>query len=152
MSLREAFRATVARCAPLEMQHATTSQDRATGDATTAQQPPANPHEYRVSHATADATGTQQGAKGHATFRPEIDAESCAELRGPGALTAHRITAELLAAAMRRCDRHGDDEAARQAMRDDCLALPTHLQADLLNHFEARRVNPEITERKQNDR
>lgn len=62
---------------------------------------------------------------------------------------AHGTTERLLAAAMRVCDRHGDDEAARQAMRDECQALPVHLQADLLNHFEARRVNPEITERKQ---
>ena len=62
---------------------------------------------------------------------------------------AHGTTERLLAGAMRVCDRHGDDEAARQAMRDECQALPVHLQADLLNHFEARRVNPEITERKQ---
>lgn len=64
-------------------------------------------------------------------------------------IEARQIAADLVRAAMRVCDRHGDDEAARQAMRDECLALPAHLQADLLDHFEGRRPNPEITERKQ---
>ena len=36
---------------------------------------------------------------------------------------------------MRECDSHGDGEAARLEMRGDCLALPIHLQQDLLNHF-----------------
>lgn len=61
---------------------------------------------------------------------------------------AHGTTERLLAAAMLVCDRHGDDEASRQAMRDECLALPAHLQADLLDHFESRHVKPEKTERK----
>lgn len=44
-------------------------------------------------------------------------------------------TAALLAAAMRVCDQHGDSRAARDEMRTDCLALPPHLQVDLLDHF-----------------
>jgi hypothetical protein len=43
---------------------------------------------------------------------------------------------ELLAATMRACDHHGDDEAAREAMRADCLATPMQLRLDLLHHFE----------------
>ncbi len=60
--------------------------------------------------------------------------ESCAELHG--SLTASRITADLIRAAMRRCDQFGDDDAARQQMRDDCLNTPAHLQADQLAHFD----------------
>jgi hypothetical protein len=135
MSLRESLRATVARCAPIEVQRATTSPNRATGHATTAQQLPVNPHGYWVSDATAHATGTQQGVKTHATLGPEMGGESCTELHGPGALTAHRITAELLRVAMRRCDQFGDHEAKRAQMRGDCLELSPRLQADLLQHF-----------------
>lgn len=149
MSLREAFRATVARCNPLEMQHATSGPNRATGHATTAQPPSAKPHGHWPSDATDCATGAQQWAETDATLGLENGTGSCTELHKPGALTAHRIAAELIRAAMRRCDQFKDDEASRQAMRDDCLALPVHLHADLLNHFEGRRVNPEITERKQ---
>jgi hypothetical protein len=136
MSLREAFRATVARCAPLELQHATSGPNRATGHATTAQQPPANPHGITVSCATDDATTSQQGSKTHATFGGESGVESCTELRGLGALTAHRIAAQLIAAAMRRCDQFGDDEPKRARMRGDCLELSPRLQADLLQHFK----------------
>lgn len=48
---------------------------------------------------------------------------------------AHSTTAELLKAAQLACDYHHDSEAARQQMRDECLALPPRLQADLLEHF-----------------
>jgi hypothetical protein len=47
-----------------------------------------------------------------------------------------QITAQLIAAAMRRCDQFGDDEAKRAQMRSDCLETPPHLQADLLQHFK----------------
>ncbi|RYE41610.1 MAG: hypothetical protein EOP24_36155 [Hyphomicrobiales bacterium] len=50
------------------------------------------------------------------------------------------LEADLLHAAIRVCDRHGDGQAARDEMRADCLALPAHLQADLLDHFRGRRV------------
>lgn len=42
---------------------------------------------------------------------------------------------ELLAAAMRACDAHGDDEAARVAMRADVHATPPELRDDLLAYF-----------------
>ena len=48
---------------------------------------------------------------------------------------AHATTAELIQAATRACDCHRDSEAARAQMRADCLALPLHLQDDLLEHF-----------------
>ncbi|MDR6535592.1 hypothetical protein [Variovorax soli] len=49
-----------------------------------------------------------------------------------------QVTADLLAAAMRVCDRHDDGEEAREEMRRDCLALHIVLQRDLLEHFRGR--------------
>ncbi|OLP04942.1 hypothetical protein BLL52_3762 [Rhodoferax antarcticus ANT.BR] len=51
-------------------------------------------------------------------------------------LQARESTALLIAAAMRCCAHHGDSTAACEAMRQDCLATPAHLQADLLAHFQ----------------
>ncbi len=42
---------------------------------------------------------------------------------------------KLLAAAMRACDHHGDGEAARQEMVQQCLEVPAHLRAELHQHF-----------------
>lgn len=42
---------------------------------------------------------------------------------------------ELIAAAMRACDHHGDGPEARDQMGADCIATPTQKQADLLAHF-----------------
>lgn len=42
---------------------------------------------------------------------------------------------ELLAAAMRACDTHGDGEAAREQMRQDVLDTPPELRQELLAHF-----------------
>jgi hypothetical protein len=44
---------------------------------------------------------------------------------------------DLLDAAMRVCDLYGDGEVARADMRADVLATPSHLQPDLLDHFES---------------
>ena len=52
---------------------------------------------------------------------------------------AHDTTTALMVAAMKVCDRHGDGEVARHEMRDQCLALPPHLQVDLLAHFNPTR-------------
>ncbi|AEB82849.1 hypothetical protein [Alicycliphilus denitrificans] len=49
---------------------------------------------------------------------------------------AARLTEALLAATMRACDAHGDGEQAREQMRQDVLATPPHLRADLLDHFK----------------
>ncbi|MBL8339522.1 MAG: hypothetical protein JNM97_22340 [Rhodoferax sp.] len=54
---------------------------------------------------------------------------------------AHGTTERLLVAAMKVCDQHGDNDAARQDMREQCLELPPHLQADLLEHFTGKRHN-----------
>ena len=51
------------------------------------------------------------------------------------------LTADLVEAAMRVCDEHGDGQAARDEMRADCLALSPRLQADLLNHFRGKAAN-----------
>ncbi|MDZ4145694.1 MAG: hypothetical protein U1D29_14360 [Burkholderiales bacterium] len=53
-------------------------------------------------------------------------------------IEAQRLTVRLIAAAMRRCDQFNDSEAARQAMRDDCLATPPELRQDLLDHFQGK--------------
>lgn len=44
---------------------------------------------------------------------------------------------DLIEAAMKVCDVHGDAEAARAEMQCECLAIPEHLQTDLLEHFRA---------------
>lgn len=49
---------------------------------------------------------------------------------------AQATTVELLKIAMRVCDHYGDGEAARAAMRRECLDIPLHLQADLMTHFK----------------
>jgi hypothetical protein len=56
-------------------------------------------------------------------------------------IDARQLAADLLHAAMKVCDRHGDNDTARQEMRDQCLALPPHLQVDLLKHFTGKRRN-----------
>ncbi len=45
------------------------------------------------------------------------------------------LMARLIEAAMRACDHHGDNAAAREQMRSECLATPADLWADLLAHF-----------------
>ena len=48
---------------------------------------------------------------------------------------AHQTTLELIEAAMRCCDHHGDGPEARAAMVRDIQATPADLQGDLLRHF-----------------
>lgn len=48
---------------------------------------------------------------------------------------AQVTTEQLLSAAMLACDHHGDGEAARDQMRQDCLSTPVELRHDLLDHF-----------------
>ena len=43
---------------------------------------------------------------------------------------------DLIAAAMRACDHHGDSEAARQEMVKDCLDTPPELRQELQEHFQ----------------
>jgi hypothetical protein len=51
---------------------------------------------------------------------------------------AQATTTELLKAAMRVCDKHGDGKSAREAMRRECMELPTDMQRDLLEHFQCK--------------
>ena len=46
-----------------------------------------------------------------------------------------RITARLLAAAMRRCDHFNDSDKARQDMREQVLEIPPHQRQELLDYF-----------------
>ena len=139
MSLRNSLKSAVARCTPLQMQHATFEENHATGYATAMQPTTAKPHEIGVSSATGcatplqlgpatDATKANSGEKLHVAFASTCNTQ-------PGPLTTHRVTADLLKAAMKVCDKHGDGEAAREEMRQQCMELPPHLQADLLHHF-----------------
>ena len=50
---------------------------------------------------------------------------------------ASTVTARLMVAAMRVCDRYGDGAAARAEMRADIEAIPPHQRADLLDHLNA---------------
>lgn len=136
MSLREALRATVARCAPQQMQPATLPTGHAAGYATAVQQVSAAPMEAGPLSATSNATDMQQGAETDATRGPQMPLAPHTSCNWqPSALTAHRVTADLIQAAMRVCDGHGDNEVQREEMRRDCLRLPPELQADLLAHF-----------------
>ncbi len=136
--LRDA-KATVAGCTPQQMQHATFKANAATDHATTAQQIALNPHGIWVSGATDYATGVQQVNKTTATKvekgeKLQVAFASTCNTQ-PGSLTAHRVTADLLKAAMLACDHWGDSPADRELMRADCLAMPDDLKADLLAHF-----------------
>jgi len=51
-----------------------------------------------------------------------------------------QLASDLIEAAMRVCDKHGDGEFARQEMRQQCLELPPQLQLDLLQHFQGKPV------------
>lgn len=139
MTLRDSLKTAVARCTSQQMQPATSERSDATGDATKAQLRAANPHGIRDVGATRDATTMRRGAFDRATQalqgqKLQVAFASTCNTQ-PGPLTAHRVTAALLEAAMRACDRYGDGETARMQMRADCLALPIRLQQDLLDHF-----------------
>ena len=49
--------------------------------------------------------------------------------------SAELLTARLIAGAMRACNRWGDGPEARNNMREDVLATPPELRAELLQHF-----------------
>lgn len=58
-------------------------------------------------------------------------------------LESNQLTRQLLQAAMHACRHWGDNQAAREQMRQDCLNTPPHLRADLLAHFKnAHRNKP----------
>ena len=45
--------------------------------------------------------------------------------------------AELIEAAMRCCDKHGDGPDAREEMKLQCLEIPPHLRGDQLDYFNS---------------
>ncbi|MGR4870095.1 hypothetical protein ACIPRI_14675 [Variovorax sp. LARHSF232] len=49
---------------------------------------------------------------------------------------------DLMRAAMRCCDAHGDGPEGRAEMLADIQATPLHLRADLLDHFRPRPPDP----------
>jgi len=49
-----------------------------------------------------------------------------------------QLASDLIFAAMHRCDQFNDSDKARSDMRQQCLELPPHLQADLLDHFNSK--------------
>jgi hypothetical protein len=49
-----------------------------------------------------------------------------------------QLAYELIEAAMKVCDQHGDGEQARADMRQQCLELSPAMQLDLLQHFLGR--------------
>jgi hypothetical protein len=53
-----------------------------------------------------------------------------------------KTTTNLIEAAMRVCDFHGDNSSKREAMRLECLSVPAHLKADLLEHFHTAYPQP----------
>ena len=57
-------------------------------------------------------------------------------------LESARITAQLLEAAMRRCDQFNDSDKARQDMRQQCLEVPPHQRADLLDYLQRQYPKP----------
>jgi len=136
MSLREALTKAVAGCTPLEMQHATSEVIHATG-AETFVQPSANsPSKSANQTATLHATGVQPRGESSATGGKKLHvAFASACNTQPSALTAPRITAELLKYGEMVCDYYGDSPKAREDMREQCLELPIEAQADILEYF-----------------
>lgn len=137
MSLRDALKQIVARCAPLVTQRATFGPANATGDATEAQQLPAKPHGIRAASATRTATAAQPEACNTATEEKLRVAFADTRNTQPGPLTAHRVLGDLLAVADEVCDCWGDGAPAREEMRQQCLETPEHLRADLLDYLSA---------------
>lgn len=52
-----------------------------------------------------------------------------------------QLASDLIEAAMKVCDRHGDGEQARADMRQQCLELSPAMQLDLLQHFQGKPVH-----------
>jgi LmbE family N-acetylglucosaminyl deacetylase len=50
---------------------------------------------------------------------------------------ANATTTALVETAMRACDHWGDNQAARDQMRQDVENTPVHLRQDLLEHLQA---------------
>lgn len=137
MSLRQQLKRSVAGFPPLPMQHATSEASYATGSATDAQHQAANPHKCWVSGATGNATTVQQDGCMDATQGQKLHVAFATPCNTQLGLTAQRQVRELIEAALRACDHHGDNEAEREQMRQDVQNTPPHLRPDLLDHFDS---------------
>lgn len=92
--------------------------------------PPGQPEKSRaVSYAANDAEGFLER-----DALPEFGA-------GMSRCGAEHLMSELLTAAMRCCDSHGDGSDAREEMRRQCMEMPPSLRGDLLLFL--RRAYPE---------
>lgn len=56
---------------------------------------------------------------------------------------------DLFDAAKLACDHWKDNPAALQAMEQECRAVPPHLRADLIEHFQAAYPIPSLTQTKE---
>ncbi|GHC96704.1 hypothetical protein GCM10007320_50900 [Pseudorhodoferax aquiterrae] len=92
---------------------------------------------------SADAAWLTANLANPANSAPEISqrAPKLATVAGlaishdSGEEAAALLTAQVIAAAMRACDHHGDGEEARAQMRADIEATPHDQRADLLAYF-----------------
>ena len=142
MSLRNSlFQATELRVAFASTRNSQLSgAETATGCATDPQQTTATPRECWVSSATGSATPAQLAA-----FEQRNSTEEQEKLRVAFAtprntqlcsLTAHRLPAALVESINRCCDFRGDDDTNRAALIAESASCPSHLMADLIEHFE----------------
>ena len=82
-------------------------------------------------------------AKAHFSEMAQVPTDKTDE-RGVSAVSSVGVTAifencisveELIEAAMRACDHHGDGEAARQDMVQQCMEVPPEHREELRRHF-----------------
>lgn len=87
-----------------------------------------------------DKTGpTFRDEPGECTAKTDTTGVSSVSSVGVVALFENRmLAAELMDAAMLVCDLHGDDEKAREDMRQDVDNTPADQRADLLEYFRGR--------------
>lgn len=142
MSLRNSLRAaTELQVAPPKACNAQLSEPRhATTGATGTQRRPANPGQHSFSRATGDATAMQMGRTAPCNSVGSVEklqvAPPSACNKGPGALTAHRLLPDLVAAINACCDFRGDDDRNRAGLISEASNFTPHQQADLIEHFD----------------
>ena len=69
---------------------------------------------------------------------------SVAEIAAVAVATQFPTVTALLNAAMRACDYWDDGEAAKQAMREQCLSVPEHQRKELTEHFLKAYTDQEV--------
>lgn len=140
MSLRNDLqRATELHVAPPSTRNTQLSSlSNATPGATGVQPCAANPRRCWGTDTTGDATDAQQGVRTACNSGPKLHVAHARECNTQlGALTAHRLVPDLIAAIDRCCTARGDEDRNRLALIEECTALPSHFYADALAHFAA---------------